>query len=282
MDPITILGLVGMGLGTATSMGSAIFNATKDTPNVPGPTGSQKLGQALMQSKANQLASGQGLSETEYNRPLGNALQQTAQMAAQGMEATRNVSPFISNIVAERIAKTFSQKSADVMSETRKDLTAMDIQAARENLKASISAQQAANQEANVIAQQEQERQAKLEAYRQQKLQGIATAAGGAATSMLKLVEIGSKPSAVPQAGEVPSPTTVTGNTPQSTMGLPSELPKNNFVTNGYSKAAELQFNGGSLFPMFATGYNYESPINTALNGYTPSWLDDALAGYNQ
>lgn len=273
-----VLGLVGLGLSTATSMGSAIYNATKKEPNIPGPTGEQRMGQALMQSKANQLSSGQGLSETEYNRPLESAQKQVSEMTAQGMDATRNVSPFISNIAAERIAKTFSQKGADIIAQTRKDLTAMDIQTARENLKVSISAQQAANQEANVIARQEQEKQEKLEQYRQQKLQGIATAAGQAAGSMLKLVEIGSGMSTPQETATAAPASTDTGTMQVGNMGVPSMLPPQTDI----NKAAEIEFGGGFLpFDMFTSG-GKPSPLETALFGYQPSRLDEMLAGYDK
>ncbi len=187
-----ILGLVGLGLSTATSLGMSIYNATRREPDVPGSTGEQRLGQSLLQARANELASMGGLSETEYNRPIEQAERQSSILASQGIERTRSMSPFISNVAAERIAKEFAVQSAEMLSQARREMTSLDIQAARENLRMSISAQQAANQQANEIARAERERAEKLEMYRAQKLQGIMLAAGQAASSMLKLVEIGS------------------------------------------------------------------------------------------
>jgi hypothetical protein len=188
---LPLLPLIGLGVSTLTSMGASIYNATREQPNIPGPTGAQKLSYALTQGRANQLASGQGLTETEYNRPLESAQRQTAQIAAQGMEATRSGSPFMSSIAAERIAKEFASKGSEIITETRKELTAMDIRAARENLKLSLQAQAQATEQANEIARVEREKKAQEEAWRNQKIQGIVNAAGQAAGSMLKLVELG-------------------------------------------------------------------------------------------
>jgi len=189
MDPL--IPLIGLGLTTATSIGASIFNAAREEPDIPGASGAQKLGLALTQGRANQLASGQGLSETEYNRPLEAAQRQVAGASAQGMEQTRSASPFMSNVAAERIAHEFASKGGEILTETRKELTSMDIRAARENLKLSLQAQQMANQQANEIAEIERRKKAQEEAWRNQKLMGIVSAAGSAATSMMKLVEMG-------------------------------------------------------------------------------------------
>ena len=67
----------------------------------------------------------------------------------------------------------------------------MDIRAARENLKLSLQAQAQATEQANEIARVELEKKAQEEVWRNQKIQGIVNAAGKAAGSMLKLVELG-------------------------------------------------------------------------------------------
>jgi hypothetical protein len=97
----------------------------------------------------------------------------------------------MSSIAAERIAKEFASKGSEIITETRKELTAMDIRAARENLKLSLQAQAQATEQANEIARVEREKKAQEEAWRNQKIQGIVNAAGQAAGSMLKLVELG-------------------------------------------------------------------------------------------
>lgn len=199
MDPITIA-LIGLGVGTATSAGASIFNAARSQPEIPGPSGEQRLGQSMLQATAGQLASGRGLSESEYNRPIEAAQRQVAEAGAQGMEATRSASPFISNIAAERIAKEMSSRGAQIISDITKQMTSMDIRQAREDLKASVGAQAAANQQANEIARIERERKEKEEAWRNQKIQGIISVAGNAANSFMKLASLmPATPSASPE-----------------------------------------------------------------------------------
>jgi len=187
-----LIPLVGFGLSALTSIGTSMYNATRDEPEIMGPTGEQKMGQGLLQQRANELASMGGLSETEYNRPLDQVNRQVAGMSATGMEQTRSASPFMSNVVAERIAKQFSSQAAEAGTAARKEMTSLDIQSARENLKTSIAAQSAANQQANQIAQIEQARQVRLEQFRNQKMAGIVSAAGQAAAGAMKMYEIGS------------------------------------------------------------------------------------------
>lgn len=231
--PLPLLALIGLGVSTAVSTGTAIANAAKKTPDIPGPTGEQRLGQGLLQAKANQLASGQGLSETEYNRPIESAQKQVSEAAATGMEATRTASPFMSNIAAERIAKTFASKGADIISETRKELTSMDIRQSREDLKTSAQIQAKANEQANEIARVEREKKMQEEAWRRQKLQGIITVAGQAAGSFLKLAEIGEGMGGEPQAGSTDT---------SANLAEPNAAP-----TSG--PVAQMGQQGLSLFP---------------------------------
>ena len=273
MNPL--IPLIGLGLTTATSIGTSIFNATREEPDIPGASGAQKLGLALTQGRANQLASGQGLSETEYNRPLEAARRQVAGASAQGMEQTRSASPFMSNVAAERIAHEFASKGGEILTETRKELTSMDIRAARENLKLSLQAQQMANQQANEIAEIERRKKAQEEAWRNQKLMGIVSAAGSAATSMMKLVEMGE---AIKPTPETPSAVTVENSGAMSigNMGVPSMLPP----TAETSKKAEIQFGGGFLpFDVF-TSTNKPTPMETVLSGYQQTPMEIALSGY--
>jgi len=263
---LPLLALIGLGVSTAVSTGTAIANAAKKTPDIPGPTGEQKLGQGLLQAKANQLASGQGLSETEYNRPMESAQKQVSEAAATGMEATRNVSPFMSNIAAERIAKTFASKGADIISQTRKELTSMDIRQSREDLKTSAMIQEKANQEANEISRIEREKKAQEEAWRRQKLQGIITVAGQAAGSFLKLAEIG-EGMGTPEAGSTDT---------SANLAEPNAAP----MAGG--EVANMSQHGLSLFPDNALGLQDIDPFkyNPALQlfgggGTMPNSLDD-------
>ena len=183
-----VMGGIGLGISAiGTGVGVAGTIANKDK-NIQGATSEQNLSATSARDTADRLKSGQGLSETEYNRMIDQGRSTANQIGAQAVEATRDVP--ISSIAIDKLVRGAFAKQAQVKMQTAQQATALDIRQAREDIRSSVSAEQVAGQRADAIQQAELQKQAFEEKLRVQAIANTSKILGGFANTVTGLSDL--------------------------------------------------------------------------------------------
>ena len=158
---IPIVPIIAAVATTSVAVGGAISakkRAEEQAKLLKGASGGQVLAASRTQTAADRLASGAGLSDTEYSRGIGTAEAAVAGESAGVMETIREA-PMLSSAAADVIVKkAFARGSANIR-ETGDKLTLLGIQKAEKNLASSIAASGSAGKQEAAIQKAETAKQ---------------------------------------------------------------------------------------------------------------------------
>ena len=175
--------MVGSALGGAASAGIGLFNNT----GVAGASPDMINGLARSQATADRLASGQGLSDTVYNRGVSNAVRGAEAGVGQLIGANRESTGRLSPLTIEGIAnKMMSAPSTIATAEDK--LLSLDMETEVNNLKAGVAANNEAGREAALVQTANRIAAQKERDYQDAKVANMAKAMGGLTTAISSAV----------------------------------------------------------------------------------------------